>query len=380
MPQLSPRVQALVQPHLRDLDVYDPNFTPTRINLSANENTYDVPPAARAAIDEALAATHANRYPDPLSNELRDELAAWHGTDRAHVIVGNGGDELLYNFLLAFGGPGRTLVNCPPTFSEYAFFASLTQTEVADVWREPETYLPDAECLVAAARTANLVVLTSPNNPTGDVAPLELVRSLCEACPGLVMVDEAYGEFAAPGTSAEPLLAEHDNLVVLHTLSKAFALAGTRCGYVLAAPDVIAALGAVRQIYSVNVLTQAAALTAVTRREDFAPTVATIVSERARLFAALRELGEHVPITVWPSEGNFLLVRTPDATRVRARLRDEYSILVRDFSYAPGLADCLRITVGTPEENDAVLAALSALVSKQAAASAAPSSKEVSHA
>ena len=380
MAQLSSRVRALMQPHLRELDVYDPNFTPTRINLSANENTYDVPAMTRAAIDAALAATPTNRYPDPMSNDLRDALAAWHGCARESVIVGNGGDELLYNFLLAFGGPGRTLVNCPPTFSEYAFFASLTQTEVADVWREPETYLPDAEGLVAAARTANLVVLTSPNNPTGDVAPLELVRSLCEACPGLVMVDEAYGEFAAPGTSAEPLLAEHDNLVVLHTLSKAFALAGTRCGYVLAAPDVIAALGAVRQIYSVNVLTQAAALTAVTRREDFAPTVATIVSERARLFAALRELGEHVPITVWPSEGNFLLVRTPDATRVRARLRDEYSILVRDFSYAPGLADCLRITVGTPEENDAVLAALSALVSKQAAASAAPSSKEVSHA
>lgn len=275
MAQLSSRVRALMQPHLRELDVYDPNFTPTRINLSANENTYDVPAMTRAAIDAALAATPTNRYPDPMSNDLRDALAAWHGCARENVIVGNGGDELLYNFLLAFGGPGRTLVNCPPTFSEYAFFASLTQTEVADVWREPETYLPDAECLVAAARTANLVVLTSPNNPTGDVAPLELVRSLCEACPGLVMVDEAYGEFAAPGTSAEPLLAEHDNLVVLHTLSKAFALAGTRCGYVLAAPDVIAALGAVRQIYSVNVLTQAAALTAVTRREDFAPTVAT---------------------------------------------------------------------------------------------------------
>lgn len=367
MAQLSPRVQALLQPHLRTLDVYDPNFTPTRVNLSANENTYDVPPAARAAIDEALAATPTNRYPDPLANDLRDALAAWHGVRRENVIVGNGGDELLFNFLLAFGGPGRVLVNCPPTFSEYAFFASMTQTEVRDVLRDPETYLPPADALVAAARDASLVILTSPNNPTGDVAPASLVCALCDACPGLVMVDEAYGEFAAPGSSVEPLLAEHDNLIVLHTLSKAFALAGARCGYVLAAPDVAAAFGAVRQIYSVNVLTQAAALVAVTHRADFAPTVEKIREERTRLSAALCVLGESLPVTVWPSEGNFVLLRVPGASRVRNRLRDEFSILVRDFSYAPGLADCLRITVGTPEENDAVLEALSILIPEEAA-------------
>ena len=170
MAQLSSRVRALMQPHLRELDVYDPNFTPTRVNLSANENTYDVPAVARAAIDEALAAAHANRYPDPLSNDLRDALAAWHGVARENVIVGNGGDELLYNFLLAFGGPGRTLAICPPTFSEYAFFASLTQTDVAEVWRDPETMLADGGALVDAASKANLVILTSPNNPTGDLA------------------------------------------------------------------------------------------------------------------------------------------------------------------------------------------------------------------
>ena len=366
MSQLSPRVRALVQPHLRDLDVYDPNFMPTRVNLSANENTYDVPSTARAAIDAALAATPTNRYPDPLANELRDELAAWHGTDRAHVVVGNGGDELLYNFLLAFGGPGRTLAICPPTFSEYAFFASITQTEVREVWRDPDTMLPDAEALVAAARDASLVIVTSPNNPTGDLVPLDVVRELCQACPGLVMVDEAYVEFAAPGSSCEPLLSELDNLVVLHTLSKAFALAGTRCGYALAAPDVIAALAAVRQIYSVNVLTQAAALTAVRRRADFEPTVAKIVSERARLLGALRELDDSLGVTAWPSEGNFVLLRVAGASRIRTRLRDEFSILVRDFSYAPGLADCLRVTIGTPEENDAVLEALSVLIPEEA--------------
>lgn len=368
MAQLSDRVKALVQPHLRTLEPYDPNFTPTRVNLSANENTYDVPASARALIDEALAATPTNRYPDPMSNDLRDELAAWHGVSRENVIVGNGGDELLYNFLLAFGGPDRTLVNVPPTFSEYAFFASLTQTGVRDVWRDPETLLPQADELVAAAGEASLVILTSPNNPTGDVAALELVARVCDACPGLVMVDEAYGEFAGPATSAEALLSEHDNLLVLHTLSKAFALAGARCGYVIAAPDVIDALAAVRQIYSVNVLTQAAALAAVRARAEFDPTVEKIVSERSRLHELLARVEG---VRVWPSEGNFVLARMAGASRVRERLCDERSILVRDFSYAPGLADCLRITVGTPEENDAVIEALSEIVPEEAARAAA---------
>ena len=368
MAQLSDRVKALVQPHLRTLEPYDPNFTPTRVNLSANENTYDVPAPARALIDAALAATPTNRYPDPMSNDLRDELAAWHGVARENVIAGNGGDELLYNFLLAFGGPGRTLVNVPPTFSEYAFFASLTQTGVHDVWRDPETFLPQADELVAAAGEASLVILTSPNNPTGDVAALELVARVCDACPGLVMVDEAYGEFAAAGSSAEALLAEHDNLLVLHTLSKAFALAGARCGYVIAAPDVIDALTAVRQIYSVNVLTQAAALAAVRARAEFDATVEKIVSERSRLYESLARVEG---VRVWPSEGNFILARMAGASHVRERLRDERSILVRDFSYAPGLADCLRITVGTPEENDAVIEALSEIVPEEAARAAA---------
>lgn len=368
MAQLSDRVKALVQPHLRTLEPYDPNFTPTRVNLSANENTYDVPASARALIDEALAATPTNRYPDPMSNDLRDELAAWHGVSRENVIVGNGGDELLYNFLLAFGGPDRTLVNVPPTFSEYAFFASLTQTGVRDVWRDPETLLPRADELVAAAGEASLVILTSPNNPTGDVAALELVARVCDACPGLVMVDEAYGEFAGPATSAEALLSEHDNLLVLHTLSKAFALAGARCGYVIAASDVIGALAAVRQIYSVNVLTQAAALAAVRARAEFDPTVEKIVSERSRLHESLARVEG---MRVWPSEGNFVLARMAGASRVRERLCDERSILVRDFSYAPGLADCLRITVGTPEENDAVIEALSEIVPEEAARAAA---------
>ena len=367
MAELSDRMRGLVQPYLAGIEPYDPNFTPTRINLSANENTYPLPVGVRQRIDAALAATPLNRYPDPMSNALRDELAARHGVRREQVCVGNGGDELLYNFLLAFGGEGRTLLNCPPCFSEYAFFASLTRTSVRDVPRDPGTLLPDAAALLEAACDCDLAILTSPNNPTGDAVPTGLVRELCAACPGMVMVDEAYIEFAdaSMGTEAtcQALLDECPNLVILHTLSKAFGCAGIRCGYVLAAPEAIEVFAAIRQIYSVNVLTQAAALAALEEREAFAPVVARIVSERERVRAALDALAaEGLPVRVWPSSANFLLVRMADASRVRAELRDSSSILVRDFSATPGLEGCLRITIGTPEENDEVLAALRSLL------------------
>ena len=144
MAQLSPAMRALVQPHLVDIEPYDPKFTPTSINLSANENTYPLPAGVRDAIDAALASTPLNRYPDPLSGELRAELARWHGLEPEQVCVGNGGDELLFNVMLAFGGRGRALVTCPPDFSEYAFFASLVETETISVARDPESFAPRA--------------------------------------------------------------------------------------------------------------------------------------------------------------------------------------------------------------------------------------------
>ena len=363
MAELSDRMRALVQPHLAGIEPYDPSFTPCRINLSANENTYPLPAAVRASVDAALAATPLNRYPDPLSGELRCELAARHGLAPENVCVGNGGDELLFNFLLAFGGEGRRVLNCPPCFSEYEFFASLTQTSVRNVWRDRSTLAVDERAVLEAAPGVDLAIVTSPNNPTGDLASPAFIAQLCRACPGLVMVDEAYIEFADEGASVQGLLASCPNLVVLHTLSKAFGEAGIRCGYVVAAPDVIEAFAAIRQIYSVNVLTQAAALVAVRGSDAFAPVVERIRSERARLYRALDADGR---VRVWPSQGNFLLVRMDGASRIRERLRDERSILVRDFSYAPGLADCLRITVGTPEENDEMLAALFALLDDEA--------------
>lgn len=362
MAELSVRMRDLVQPHLAGIEPYDPNFTPTKINLSANENTYPLPEGVRERVDAALANIPLNRYPDPMSNELRDEIATWHGVDRDRICVGNGGDELLFNMLFAFGGQGRSMLTCTPAFSEYQFFADLTQTAVVDVPRDPATFEVDAARLLKAASTCDVVVLTSPNNPTGNLIDPDLAREVCRACPGVVMVDEAYMEFSLPGASVLPLLDECPNLVVLRTLSKAFGAAGARCGYVVAAADIIEVFAAIRQIYSVNVLTQAAALQMVRLRDRFSSTVATICSERDRMYA---ELSADPRVTVWPSAANFLLVRMEDASAVRRRLRDEFSILVRDFSTVAGLDGCLRITVGTPQENDAVLAALDSLLREE---------------
>ena len=358
-----------VRPALVGFEPYDPAFTPSLINLSANENTHALPEEMASALRAAMVSTPLNRYPDPMGNRLRDAIAERHGVARGLVCVGNGGDELLFNLLFTFGGPGHALVTCPPDFSEYANFAKMTETPQVEVWRDPETFEIDEPGLLAAAQTASLVILTSPNNPTGNLVDASLVRRLLDETDALVLVDEAYVEFAGEEASLVSWVAENPRLIVLRTLSKAFALAGLRCGYLVADPAVIDMLAAIRQIYSEDVLAQAVAEAAVRNRALMEPVVHDIVAERSRLLEGLACIpGVHA----WPSAANFVLIRVPGASRVRARLRDERSILVRDFSYAPGLEGCLRISVGTSEENAAVLEALAELVADEPAHEDAP--------
>ena len=350
-----------MSPGAADLEPYDAMYSWVEVNLSANENTHPMPAKVHAAVDLALAATPLNRYPQPLAPELRSEIAYWHRVTKFQVMVGNGGDELIFNMLLAFGGTGRKLVICTPTFSVYGIYARLVGTEVVEVPLDPETFAIDEEALLAAAADANLVFLCSPNNPTGNLVPTKLVSEVCAACPGIVLLDEAYIEFADEGMSSEILLDTFDNLVVLHTLSKAFSLAGARIGYALSTPDIINALSAVRQPYSVNVLSQAAGLVVARSRDEFKPTIANIRAEREKL---AKELAAIEGVKVWPSQANFLLVKVPgmNARIAWRRLRDEYSILVRCFSTTPGLEKCLRITVGTAAENKRLVSAIEHIV------------------
>ena len=359
---------------------YDPDSRDVEVMLSANENPFGVPDDVRAEMLARMASVPVNRYPDAGCRRLRGLLAEMWGTAPARVAVGNGGDELIFNLLLAFGGAGRAAVVCPPAFSSYSLSALLTATEVRQVPLDA-SFAVDEGAVLAAASRASVVFLTSPNNPTGGLVRREFVRSLANATDALIVVDEAYCEFADPGSSCIPLVEECPNLCVLKTLSKAYALAGVRLGYVVSSKAVVDALLAVRQPYSVSRLDQVAAETAVEMRASFEPLVRALVEGRAALSTALTALADEAeaatgrrPLTVFPSQANFLLVRfNPEgcggltAGEIHERLATEHSVLVRDFSRTPGLAGCLRLTVGTPQENARLVAALRAVVGAPAA-------------
>ncbi|WP_288071503.1 pyridoxal phosphate-dependent aminotransferase, partial [Adlercreutzia caecimuris] len=228
------RVRAAA-PQLAGLVPYDPKYLPAEAFLSANENPRDVDGELRELIGRRIAKVPLNRYPDPLAGGLRDMIAEANGLDRDHVLIGNGGDELLFNLALAWGGPGRTCLNFPPTFSVYAANARLTNTAVVDIART-EDFSIDEEAAFErlAAGDIDYVIVASPNNPTGLRCPQAFIERLLDATDALVMVDEAYFEFSRQ--TARPLLATHENLVILRTFSKAFSLAGVRLGYILANP------------------------------------------------------------------------------------------------------------------------------------------------
>jgi histidinol-phosphate aminotransferase len=345
---------------LRDLVPYDPKYLPADVMVSANENPEDVGPVIRAEIAERLASVDLNRYPDPLANALRDDIAAVYGLERRNVLVGNGGDELLFDLFCAYGGAGRAFLNMPPTFSVYAANAHLTDTVVVDVPRCDDFSVDvDATVTRLSQGDIDLVVVTSPNNPTGNVAGHAELERILDASDALVLVDEAYAEFS--DDTITDLVGTHENLLVLRTFSKAYALAGVRVGYVLGSPAVIDEFCKVRQPYSVDAISQVVARTALAHREDvFATRIAGIRARREELLAGLAALPG---VRVWPSDANFLLVRVAGAHEVWQRLYDDHSVLVRDFSQSAYLHDCLRISVGTSEENARVLEALRAVLS-----------------
>ena len=340
-------------PQLAGLEPYDPKYLPAEAFLSANENPCDVEAALRAEIVREIRRTALNRYPDPLANDLRDLIAEANGLDRDQVLVGNGGDELLFDLALAWGGPGRTFLNLPPTFSVYATNAQLTNTRIVEVARRADFSL-DEEAVLArvAAGDIDYVIVTSPNNPTGERAPEDFVLRLLDATDALVVVDEAYFEFSR--RTLRPYLESHENLLILRTFSKAFSLAGVRVGYVLGHAHVIRELVKVRQPYSVDALSQAAARVVFANRATFEPGIAAIIEERDRLMRGLLTLPG---VTPFPSDANYILFRMEGADAAWAFLY-ERGVLVRDFSHAPLLEGCLRVTVGTPEQNDGFLAAL----------------------
>ena len=332
---------------------YDPKYLPADYMLSANESPYNIPDDIRYEIRKRLKRLDFNRYPDPLANELRDLIADGNGLERENVLVGNGGDELLFNTALAFGGPGRKFLNTSPTFSVYTANAFLTGTEVVDIPRLANYRVDEMAILTRVAEgDIDFIILTSPNNPTGQLVNETFIRHLLESTDALVMVDEAYGEFSR--MTCRPLLGQHKNLVILRTFSKAFSCAGVRLGYLLGSAEVISEYMKVRQPYSVDAVSQLIGCTVYEKRRLFSPGIQQIIAERDRMMEELAKIEE---LTVYPSDANFILVKLDRADEMWEKLY-ERGVLVRDFSHAPQLEGCLRLTVGTVKENNALLKAL----------------------
>jgi histidinol-phosphate aminotransferase len=313
------------------------------VRLNTNENPYPPPPEVVADLRAALAEAAAglNRYPDREARALRAGLAAYLGHVPEGTWAANGSNEVIQQVLQAFGGPGRTALGFEPSYSMHRLIALGTGTAWAAEPRAADFTIANAAEAVARHRP-DVTFLCSPNNPTGTAVPAATVAEVYDATDGMVVVDEAYAEFShAP--SAVALLPGRERLVVTRTMSKAFALAGARVGYLAADPAVVDALRLVRLPYHLSALTQAAALTALWHRDALLAQVDALKGERDRLVAAL-------PVTV-PSDANFVLFGAAGGTW-QALL--DRGVLVRDV----GLPGWLRVTAGRPEENDAFLAAL----------------------
>ena len=336
-------------PQLAQIEPYDPKYIPAEVMISANENASDVPFELRREIEREVRKVAFNRYPDPLSNDLRDLIADANGLDRDQVLMSNGGDELLFDMALAWGGPGRTFLNMPPTFSVYKNNAQLTNTTIVDVLRKPDFSIDEEAVLARLAQgDIDFTIVTSPNNPSGNLVDPSFVRRMCEASDALVMVDEAYFEFSRH--TARPLLGQFENLVILRTFSKAFSLAGVRMGYMLGSERVLREFKKVRQPYSVDAVSQAIARVVYANRAEFEKGIQLIIDERGRM---LEELGAIPGVQPFPSDANYILFRLSadhDAGKVWQQLLDA-GVLVRDFSRSKGLENCLRASVGAPEEN-----------------------------
>ena len=341
----------LVRPEVLALKAYHVAPAEGMVKLDAMENPYPLPPALRRELAEVLARVDLNRYPEPSGRRLRELIALKMDVPRGmELLLGNGSDDLLQMLALALSRPGAVMMYPAPTFVMYEMNARFTGMRSIPVPLR-EDYSFDADAFIARMKAERpaLVLLAYPNNPTGVLYPEEEIIKVIEACPGLVVLDEAYHVFAR--RTFMQRLPEFANLLVLRTVSK-LGLAGIRLGYLAGRREWIAEVNKVRQAYNVNVLTQAAALFMLEKLDVLEQQAAEIRKERGPLGKAIASLKG---VKIFPSEANFFLVRVPDAGRVYESLRQQ-NVLVRNLH--PGLAHCLRVTVGTPDENRILLAAL----------------------
>lgn len=354
---MSDLIQTWVRPAVQAMSPYRAGDASGMIKLDAMENPYRLPDALTDEWLRTFKSVAINRYPDPVANNLKQVMRKTLGISRDRgLLLGNGSDEIILMLAQAMGGEGRVFMSLEPSFTMYRMIALTNGLDYSGVNLSTGDFSIDHDATLAAInnRQPAVVFIANPNNPTGNTHSLDALRSISQACPGLCIIDEAYAPFTE--MQADALLDELDNVLIMRTVSK-MGLAGLRLGYLIGSLDWINELEKVRLPYNINVLTQCAAEFMLQHKGVFDDQAKLICQHRQQLYDDLSAAGN---IEVWPSEANFLLFRVSgrDGKTVFEALRDQ-KILVRNFGTDhPGLHNCLRVTVGTAEENRRFLKAL----------------------
>jgi histidinol-phosphate aminotransferase len=335
---------------LRDLEPYQAPQLEVAARLNTNECPYPLPESFRDELAEAVRRLELHRYPDREAQDLREALAKHAGHPVEGTWAANGSNEVIEQLLLAYGGPGRRVVVFQPTYVLHERMTWVTHGDLVALSLDEPWAISTPDVARALAAQPSVVFVCSPNNPTGNVQPVEVVEGLAAGGNWLVVVDEAYIEFG--GRSAAGLVAGYPNVAVVRTFSKAFALAGARIGYCLASPGVVDDLRRVRLPYHLSALTQAAGLIALRHKQDALSILDAVRQERDRILAELPRL----EVRTFPSDANFVLFRPAKPAQEVWRGLLDRGVLIRDVtSVVPG---CLRVTAGTPEEVGRFLSAL----------------------
>ncbi len=334
---------SLVKPNVRGLAAYHIDETPVRIKLDAMENPYTMPDGVRRELAAAVRKTPINLYPDPSGKELKKAIGALWGMKPDQMILGNGSDELIQTIVLAFGGP---VLIPAPTFAMYDITSRALAQDVVSVPLDGGFDL-DADTMIRKAKAsgAKVIFLACPNNPTGNRYSDRAVRKMLDYTNTAVVIDEAYYSFS--GKSYLPLLKKYPNMIILRTLSK-IGFAGLRIGVLTASRPLVNELNKIRLPYNINSLSQTVATAVLKHRKVIDRQISLLISERKKLYNALSRLAG---VTAYPSETNFILFRTTsDASGIHKRLKQQ-EILVKNLSKPGPLKNCLRVTVGTSQEN-----------------------------
>jgi len=348
-------ISTRIRPQVRKLAAYHVDETAVRIKLDAMENPFPLPDAVRREIAAVVRNTKINLYPDPSAKKLKKAIASMWRMKPEQMILGNGSDELIQAIILAFGGPVLVPV---PTFAMYEITSRALAQNVVTVPLNDDFDL-DADLLLrkAKASKASVIFLACPNNPTGNRLSDNEIRKILDHADAAVVIDEAYFSFS--NKTWLPLLKKYPNMIILRTLSK-IGLAGLRIGVLTASQNVIDELNKIRLPYNINSLSQAVGVTALKHNDIISRQISLLISERERLYNALSKLPG---VTAYPSETNFIMIRTAaDASVIHKKLK-QAGILIRNLNKPGPLKNCLRVTIGTPEENKEYLAALKKILS-----------------